>query len=193
MPDTASAFHAELHSNNMDICFAFETWLNNRIPSHLVCPSGYILLRKDRAGTCNRAGGTDSPKIISCRSKSTNSFALNKSVSLMREEAVIKPVRRSGGILSIWLLVDRLAIHPSALLLTRKQLTHISCLSTLNRSTWIVLARIPFHFGWHSYSYNWCAYFMEVSKNIAHLRVRVNLRSGSGLCLPTCANNHQSI
>ena len=29
---------------------------NNRIPSHLVCPSGYILLRKDRAGTRNGGG-----------------------------------------------------------------------------------------------------------------------------------------
>ena len=54
-PDAASALHAELHSNNIDICFVSETWLNNRIPSHLVCPNGYILLRKDRAGT--RSGG----------------------------------------------------------------------------------------------------------------------------------------
>ena len=42
-PDAASALHAELHSNNIDICFVSETWLNNRIPSHLVCPNGYIL------------------------------------------------------------------------------------------------------------------------------------------------------
>ena len=55
-PDAASALHAELHSNNIDICFVSETWLNNRISSHLVCPSGYILLRKDRAGTRNGGG-----------------------------------------------------------------------------------------------------------------------------------------
>ena len=52
-PDAASALHAELYSNNIDICFVSETWLNNRIPSHLVCPNGYILLGKDRAGTHN--------------------------------------------------------------------------------------------------------------------------------------------
>ena len=55
-PDTASALHAELHSNKIDICFVSETWLNNRIPSHLVCLNGYILLRKDRAGTSNGGG-----------------------------------------------------------------------------------------------------------------------------------------
>lgn len=150
-----------------------------------MCPSGYILLRKDRAGTRNRAGVSDSAKIISCRSESTNSFALSKSVLLLREEAVIKPVRRGGGILSTWLPVDRLAMHPSARLLTRKQLTHISFLLTLNLSTWVLLVRIPFHFGWHSYSYNWCAYFMEVYNNIAQLRVRMNLRSVSGGIMPT--------
>ena len=52
-PDAASALHAELHSNKIDICFVSEMWLNNRIPSHSVCPNGYILLRKDRPGTRN--------------------------------------------------------------------------------------------------------------------------------------------
>ena len=46
-------------------------------------------------------GVTDSLKTLSCKSESTNSFALNKSVLLMREEVVITPVRRGGGILSI--------------------------------------------------------------------------------------------
>ena len=55
-PDAASALHAELHSNINDICFVSETWLNNRISSHLVCPSGYILLSKDHAGTRNGVG-----------------------------------------------------------------------------------------------------------------------------------------
>ena len=55
-PDAASALHAELHSNKIDICFVSETWLNNRISSHLVCPNGYIILRKDRAGTRNGGG-----------------------------------------------------------------------------------------------------------------------------------------
>lgn len=58
-----------------------------------------------------------------------------KSVLLMREEVVITPVRRGGGTLSIWSPIDRLAMHPSALLLTRKQLTSISSLSTLTIST----------------------------------------------------------
>ena len=46
-------------------------------------------------------GVTDSLKTLSCKSESTNSFALNKSVLLMREEVVITPVRRGVGILSI--------------------------------------------------------------------------------------------
>lgn len=55
-PDAASALNTELHSNNIDICFVSETWLSNRIPSHLVCPNGYTLLRKDRAGMRNGGG-----------------------------------------------------------------------------------------------------------------------------------------
>ena len=82
-------------------------------------------------------GVTESLKTLSCKSESTNSFALNKSVLLMREEVFVTPVRirRGGGILSIWSPVDRLAKHPSALPLTRKQLTYISSLSTLTIST----------------------------------------------------------
>ena len=64
-----------------------------------------------------------------------NLFALNKSVLLMREEVVITPVWGGGGILSIWSPVDRLAMHLSALPMTRKQLTYISSLSTLTIST----------------------------------------------------------
>lgn len=41
--------YAELHSNDVDICFVSEIWLNKNIPSQIVCPDGYILLRKDRS------------------------------------------------------------------------------------------------------------------------------------------------
>lgn len=54
-PDAASALYAELTSNLIDICFVSETWLNDRIPTHLICPVGYMLLRKDRSD--ERAGG----------------------------------------------------------------------------------------------------------------------------------------
>ena len=32
----------------IDICFISETWLNDKIPSSLICPIGYNLLRRDR-------------------------------------------------------------------------------------------------------------------------------------------------
>lgn len=54
-PDAAPALHAELKSHKIDICFVSETWLHNKIPSHLVCPEDYIIVRKDRPG--GRIGG----------------------------------------------------------------------------------------------------------------------------------------
>ena len=54
-PDAAPALYAELHSKKVDICFVSETLLNKNIPSHMICPDGYILLRKDRSDL--RAGG----------------------------------------------------------------------------------------------------------------------------------------
>ena len=52
-----------------------------------------------KSGTSTH-GVTDSLKTLSYKSESTNSFALNKCVLLMRE-VVITPVRRGGGILSV--------------------------------------------------------------------------------------------
>ena len=53
--DAAPALYAELSSNNIDICFVSESWLNKKILSHLICPDGYVMVRKDRNGI--RAGG----------------------------------------------------------------------------------------------------------------------------------------
>ena len=53
--DAAPALYAELSSNNIGICFVSESWLNKKILSHLICPDGYVMVRKDRNGT--RAGG----------------------------------------------------------------------------------------------------------------------------------------
>ena len=57
-PGATSALYADLHSNKIDICFVSETWLNNKIPSHLICPDGYTISRKivqmkEMAGRCN--------------------------------------------------------------------------------------------------------------------------------------------
>ena len=141
-------------------------------------------------------GVTDSLKTLSCKSESTNSFARNKSVLLMREEVVITPVRRGGGILPIWSPVDRLAMHPSALPLTRKQLTYISSLSTLTISTPRPksfpsrMALVFLQLRCTLYGSFW------VHESVL-LRAQKNFRFGSahpeGLRLSTCTNNHQSI
>ena len=52
--DVVPALFAELKYNNVDICIVSETWLNNTIPNHLICPNGYIIIRKDRG---ERVGG----------------------------------------------------------------------------------------------------------------------------------------
>ena len=42
-------------SSNKLFCIVSETWLNSRVSSHLVCPDGYTILRKDRGN--QRTGG----------------------------------------------------------------------------------------------------------------------------------------
>ena len=47
-PDAAPALNAELITNNVDTCIISETWLTEKIQSSLICPNGYIIVRKDR-------------------------------------------------------------------------------------------------------------------------------------------------
>ena len=47
-PDATIGLSTDLSSNKIDICIVSETWLNSRASSHLVCPDGYTILRKDR-------------------------------------------------------------------------------------------------------------------------------------------------
>ena len=47
--------YVELCTNNIDICFVTETWLNDKIPSSLVCLGNYVFVRKDRCDS--RSGG----------------------------------------------------------------------------------------------------------------------------------------
>ena len=47
-PQAASALSIELSAWEIDICFVCETWLNNTIPSSLICPNNYSIVRKDR-------------------------------------------------------------------------------------------------------------------------------------------------
>lgn len=54
-PDAASALSTEMRTNNIDLCFVSETWLNSKVPSTLICPEGYVLIRKDRSDL--RVGG----------------------------------------------------------------------------------------------------------------------------------------
>ena len=54
-PDASSGLSTDLSSNKIDICIVSETWLNSRVSSHLVCPDGYNILRKDRGN--QRTGG----------------------------------------------------------------------------------------------------------------------------------------
>ena len=52
--DAFPALYCELTSHKADVCCISETWLNQNIPSHLICPEGFSILRKDRIG---RQGG----------------------------------------------------------------------------------------------------------------------------------------
>ena len=54
-PDATISLSTELTTNNIDLCFISETWLNNNVPSNLICPDGYVIVRKDRAD--GRRGG----------------------------------------------------------------------------------------------------------------------------------------
>ena len=46
-PDAAAALYCDLKSNETDICLVSETWLNSNVPSYLVCPDGFTIIRKD--------------------------------------------------------------------------------------------------------------------------------------------------
>ena len=54
-PAAAAALYCELKSNGTDICLVSETWLNSNVPSYLVCPDGFTIIRKDRNDS--RVGG----------------------------------------------------------------------------------------------------------------------------------------
>ena len=49
-PDAAPALYAELRNNNIDICYVSESWLSRIILSHLICPEGYVMVRKVTGG-----------------------------------------------------------------------------------------------------------------------------------------------
>ncbi|XP_022809307.1 uncharacterized protein LOC111346277, partial [Stylophora pistillata] len=52
--DAFPALVAELLTNNCDLCFLTETWLKPIHPTHIVCPNGFCMIRKDRL---DRRGG----------------------------------------------------------------------------------------------------------------------------------------
>ena len=54
-PDATGGLSTTLSSNKIDICIVSETWLKHRVASHLACPDGYTVLRKDR-GNQHTAG-----------------------------------------------------------------------------------------------------------------------------------------
>ena len=46
--DAFLALAAKLMTSNCDLCFLTETWLKPIHPTHIVCPSGFCMTRKDR-------------------------------------------------------------------------------------------------------------------------------------------------
>ena len=40
--------YLELNSHNVDLGIVTETWLKSTIPSQVVCPDGFTVIRKDR-------------------------------------------------------------------------------------------------------------------------------------------------
>ena len=62
-PDAAPALNAELITNSVEICIISETWLTEKIQSSLICPNGYVIVRKYRDRSCH--GGVVA---ILCRS-----------------------------------------------------------------------------------------------------------------------------
>ena len=146
-PDAASALHAELHSNKIDICFVSGTWLNNRIPSHLVCPNGYILLRKDRAGTSNGGGVA-----VICRS-----------------DWQVKRLFSSDFFECVWSVITtpNSKYYVAAVYHPPDPVYAVYAVYPVYQHWRSVLhAWSHFHPGWHSYSYNWGAHCMEVSEYI---------------------------
>ena len=55
-PQAASALSIELSAWEIDICFVCETWLNSTIPSSLIYPNNYSIVRKDRDALRNGGG-----------------------------------------------------------------------------------------------------------------------------------------
>ena len=45
-PDAVPALYGELSSNKIDICFVSESWLKKKILSNLICPQGYVIIRR---------------------------------------------------------------------------------------------------------------------------------------------------
>ena len=54
-----SPFCVELCTNNIDICFVTEIWLNDKIPSRLVCLGNYVFVRKDRCDSWSVGQGVE--------------------------------------------------------------------------------------------------------------------------------------
>ena len=48
-PHAPSSLNMELRSNNIDVRFVPETWLNSNDSFNLVCSNGYNILRNDRS------------------------------------------------------------------------------------------------------------------------------------------------
>ena len=47
-PDACSALYIELNSHNVDLAIVTETWQKSTIPSRVICPHGFTVIRKDR-------------------------------------------------------------------------------------------------------------------------------------------------
>lgn len=54
--DVVLVLYVELSSNNIDICFVLEFWLNKKILFYLICFDGYVMVRKDWNGICVGGG-----------------------------------------------------------------------------------------------------------------------------------------
>ena len=47
-PEACRTLYADIKSNNIDVCCISETWVKYAVPNHLICPSGFSNIRKDR-------------------------------------------------------------------------------------------------------------------------------------------------
>ena len=61
-PDAFPALCADLKCNNIEVCCISQTWLRQAVPSYLISPTGFCIVRKDRT---NQQGGCVA---IICRS-----------------------------------------------------------------------------------------------------------------------------